>query len=628
MSRRSARCPGCAAELVFDRPGALLVVCEHCGLASWRTDVALERIGQVAELAPIESTIALRARGRFDGRAFTVVGVVELDHGKGPWHEWAIRFDDGAWAWLAEAQGEYLVTRQVDAELARVPAHSTLAAGAELDLGAFGRVVVAERGSGVVRTFRGELPERIEPGTRRNYADVSGAERGFGTLDYGGGDACEAVYLGKRVELAELALDTSGAEAKRERKVRAAGLACPKCGGSIELKDGAGVERIGCPYCDALLAPDSQGAKVVGVNRSVQATPRLALGARGTIDGAEHEVLAFLVRSVTAEGVRYPWDEYLLRRADGAYRWLVCSNGHWSFVTPANSADVKRSGRDVRYRGELYRHFSGGKARVDLVLGEVYWAVEVGETVRVEDYVRAPFGLSTESTADETVVSHARYVEPEEVARAFAPKTPLARPRGVGMLQPNPHPRLAKRLFAAWIGLAGILLALLVVFAATHARAVVYSNSIPLDANALAAGFVSDEFELPRGPANARLELEADGLPEGRFGCDGALVEVATQRAHGFALAPRETSPNTLADTRGSVEFAWGALPAGRYRVRLEPHGSATDPPRPVSLRVVSQVPHAAWPLVLLLLLFLPPALWFLVAAGFESARWAQSDHA
>ena len=104
--------------------GALLVVCAHCNLASWRTDVKLERIGKVAELAPIESPIALGAEGRVDGHAFRVAGVVELDHGRGPWHEWAIRFDDGAWAWLAEAQGQYLVTRAADVELASVPVYA------------------------------------------------------------------------------------------------------------------------------------------------------------------------------------------------------------------------------------------------------------------------------------------------------------------------------------------------------------------------------------------------------------------------------------------------------------------------------------------------------------------------
>lgn len=628
MSRKVARCPGCAARIEFDQPGALLVVCAHCNLASWRTDVKLERIGKVAELAPIESPIALGAEGRVDGHAFRVAGVVELDHGRGPWHEWAIRFDDGAWAWLAEAQGQYLVTRAADVELASVPVYARAEPGSELDLGAHGRFVVAERGRGTVTTFRGELPERIEPGALRKYADVAGPEGGFGTVDYGEHEACEAVYLGRRHELAELGLDGAHAQPRAERKVLAKGLACPKCQGSIELADPSGVERLGCPYCDALLAPDSEGARVVGVNRTVKATPRIPLGARGTLRGGEYEVIAFLVRSVRSEGVRYPWDEYLLRRADGAYRWLVCSTGHWSFVEPVNLADVKRSGTLARLGADSFKHFSSGEAKVDLVLGEVYWQVEVGETVKVADYVAPPRMLSFETTQEERIASLGHYVEPRELERAFALAKPLAAPNGVGAIQPNPHPMVVKHLFRAWVALAALLVLVLLTFSATHDHRVVYEHAFPLAPSALENGLVGDEFEITADHANARLELVAVGLPEGRFGCDGALVEVETQRAHAFSVAPRETSPAELGDSRGDCTFTWGSLPAGRYRVRLEPHPAVAQSDRTVDVRVVSQSVHTWWALALIALLALPPLAWSLVAGGFESARWMQSDHA
>jgi hypothetical protein len=64
VSARAADCPSCGAPIEFRGAGALLHVCEHCGMAVWRTDVALESIGKVAELAPIESPIALGARGK------------------------------------------------------------------------------------------------------------------------------------------------------------------------------------------------------------------------------------------------------------------------------------------------------------------------------------------------------------------------------------------------------------------------------------------------------------------------------------------------------------------------------------------------------------------------------------
>ena len=62
-------------------------MCESCNYASYRTDVKLELIGKVAQVAPIESALALHARGKIEGVAFEVVGQVQLDHGAGPWNE-------------------------------------------------------------------------------------------------------------------------------------------------------------------------------------------------------------------------------------------------------------------------------------------------------------------------------------------------------------------------------------------------------------------------------------------------------------------------------------------------------------------------------------------------------------
>jgi hypothetical protein len=54
-----------------------------------------------------------------------------------------------------------------------------------------------------------------------HYADLSGPEGGFGTLDYGAGEECEQLYLGVRRELAELELDTSSTEAPVRRTTAA-----------------------------------------------------------------------------------------------------------------------------------------------------------------------------------------------------------------------------------------------------------------------------------------------------------------------------------------------------------------------------------------------------------------------
>ena len=106
MSERKANCPSCGAEITFAHAASVMVVCAHCSTASVRRGVDIEMLGRVAEVAPIESPLSLGASGRWRGRRWTAIGQVQLDHGKGPWNEWNLLFEDGATGWLAEAQGE------------------------------------------------------------------------------------------------------------------------------------------------------------------------------------------------------------------------------------------------------------------------------------------------------------------------------------------------------------------------------------------------------------------------------------------------------------------------------------------------------------------------------------------
>lgn len=645
MSARVADCPSCGAPIEYRGAGTLIVVCEHCSTASWRKDVALESIGKVAELAPIESPLALGVRGRLDGRGFALAGLVQLErdeaHQGGVWNEWSALFDDGEAAWVAEAQGEILITREVDGlaladQQLVLPAWSAIRPELEVDLGKLGRFVVTERGVGIVRTIRGELPEPLAPNTQRRYADLSSANGGFATLDYGEkGEGDPQLYVGLRKTLEQLALDVSGAhgdDAGKARRVRASKIDCQKCGGAIELRDADAVERLGCPYCDALLDPTSEKAKVVGTARSIRSTPKILLGTRGRLRGADHEVIAYLVRSVTVEGVRYPWDEYLLRREDGAYRWLTCSRGHWGYVEPLELADVKRTANVATWKGESFAHFSGGKAKVDLVLGEVYWPVKLGETVKVDDFVAPPRMISIERSDAEVTVSLGTYLERDDVAAAFrlAPNT-LPAPSGVFANQPNTlRPKIGP-LWKACVALALALFVLGIGFTLTRREREVLALQLPLDAPTTAIStkqLATDEFELADRPT--RIVVRSTGIPEGRVELDGALVESATQAVHDFDLRASARSDADLPDTSGSSEFEWPGMTPGRYRLRLDVRlvQSATNAARFVDVSIRQGRAHPEWALIALFLLALPPLLVTLASWGLENARWQESDHA
>lgn len=636
MTARAANCPNCGGPLEFKNAATVYVVCPHCGGASQRTDVDLEYLGVAATVTPIDSPLDLGARGDYQGLGWTIVGQLQLDHGQGPWNEWCACFDDGSWRWIAEAQGKVYCTRALDVDALRLPRHIRLQPGLLVDLGESGQFTVAEVGEGTVVAARGELPVRVRVGSTVRYADCSGPEDRFATLDYESGPTCVAAYAGQRLEFAALGFHPESVARREAPRVTADRLGCAACGAPARRFD-TEAARVVCGACGAMYDPRTQHvlAKKFAPTRP---QPLVELGTEIELRERRYRVIAFLVRAVTVAGRRYPWTEYLLRAEDGAYRWLVHQNGHWNFVEPVELGAVTRSAGVATWRGIRFRHFQGGNAVVEHVLGEVYWAVERGETVNAQDYVAPPLMLGFEQSGrrgtGEIVASVCHYLPHAEAQRAFKLAT-LSKPRGIAPNQPNPWragPWLAPCL--ALLAAVGLLMA---GFHASFARrpasrlAGVLLPGVP---PAEPEVWFSDEFELRPRVGNVQVTLTSQG-GSGNYwiGFNGALANTQTGDIHAFAVAGERwqgvTDGEHWSEGSGGETVYLGSVPAGTYALRLErmrePIASAG-----VTWQVaaVSQVPSVVRPLLLLVLLSIPLVVVFARRASFEHRRWQESDHA
>ncbi|MBI4601264.1 MAG: DUF4178 domain-containing protein [Planctomycetes bacterium] len=661
-------CPGCGAPIRFEVGSSVVRVCARCGSAVARGDRDPEDLGKVAALADTGSRLALGLRGRREGVGFQVVGHVQLEHpAGGTWDEWYAAFSDGRWGWLAEAQGKlYLTFAGPPAAHRAALAWERLRPGElvplELEGGPF---VVAEAAEAAVRGAEGEIPYRLEPGETYRYADLSGPGGAFATLQYGEGpeDPVE-VYIGREVSPEDLELgEAGGAAERRPRQVEGVHLACPSCGGALEVRVPDRTERVGCPSCGALLDASQgtlrflklAGPPAKGTEGGAGHLPRPAipLGSKGTLDGLSLTVIGFLLRSTEVGGTRYRWTEHLLHEPEKGFWWLVCSDGHWSLVRSVPPGSVTRDGQAARREGRRFRYFQGSIARVDAVLGELYWKVEVGEAVRATDFVRPPEILSEEVTAEVTEAapeeaaqlrgkkarrrekrrtrllgevqwSHGRYVRPEEVEAAFGVKVP--RPKTVGLNEPFRH----GWVYRPW-GLFGAALVLVgLVFWAIAPRRQVFEARYDLNAMTTPESRIvfTDPLELD-GSRNVRVTVETDASNSWLY-LQGDLVREASDEVRSFAVAVEryhgveggeawsEGSP------AGSVYLS--AVEEGRYTLRLElERGGAASP----SFAVV-RVEQGAWRALNLLLalggISVLPVLVGLYHIGFEKRRWEGSD--
>src|SRR5215203_5996269 len=483
-----ANCPACGAEVLFKTGSSVVVVCEFCRSVVARTDRGVEDLGKVSDVVESGSPLEVGLRGVYLGVAFELTGRAQLQHAAGGfWDEWYAAFADGRWGWLAEAQGRFYLTFQI-----QVPSPNALPSFDSLQLGqqvwaipAQTPPVVAEKGTAQMFGAAGEIPYLLTPGETYPYADLSGAGGVFGTLDYG--EQPPHVFMGRETSLGELGLAQAQRTEEREaRPVTATQLSCPNCGGPLELRAPDRTERVGCPNCGSLLDASRGKLRYLKTLERKGWGQSIPLGGTAEFEGQTLTVIGYMVRSVEFEGVRYFWQEYLLYNPAVGFRWLVESDGHWSYVTAVPPGEVSEAGSTARHGGRSFKAFQDAVARVEYVEGEFYWKVEAGEQARATDYVNAPLMLSKEIpvasnrhgggqiSAEEINWSLGAYTPVREIEKKFGVDLPS--PKTVAPNQPWLH----RKVYAYWglLSLAAVALGLF--FMVTAPRKVVFEQTYTL----------------------------------------------------------------------------------------------------------------------------------------------------
>ncbi len=107
-------CPSCGADVVFASRLSVYAVCKYCSSTVVRHDSAVEAVGTMAALPDDMSPFQIGTEGRYQGTHFALVGRMKMGWVDGSWNEWFMATDDGRKGWLAEAQGFYAVSFEVE----------------------------------------------------------------------------------------------------------------------------------------------------------------------------------------------------------------------------------------------------------------------------------------------------------------------------------------------------------------------------------------------------------------------------------------------------------------------------------------------------------------------------------
>jgi hypothetical protein len=655
MAGRVVDCPNCGGRVEFKAGTSLLSVCSYCSSAVARVgdDVGeLEILGKVAPLAEIGSPLSLGVRGELHRKDFIVVGRLQLNYGDGPWNEWYLAFDDGRWAWLAEAQGRVYVTFEKDLEELKennpmittggqLPEFDQWQAGTKFHFGGQ-TLAITERRKARFVSAEGELPFSVPLDSEFAYCDFEGPRGIFGTLDFGDSPQIESVYFGRQHAYEDLfdkdiLDDIAAAEA-----LAGVAMNCPNCGGAVELQAPNESERVTCGTCESLLDCSKGNALyLLSAADTKGKDPTIPLGSVARHGGEKWTVFGYLVRSVTVYSVRYPWEEYLLRGDKGGYRWLICSDGHWTWSEPVSAAEVDlKTKRKATYRGQNFRHFQTGTATVDYLRGEFYWKVKLGDKTETMDFISPPRLLSyeriKEDGEDEISWSIGQYLTQDETRNIFGGKVPIPRPSSsVAPHEPNRFAETRDKVSTLAIIFTGLLVAAAVLLTTFRDSAVVFETNKKLQffdrtkkESLSHATVLTEPFEITR-TGNLSIRLKSNVSNNWLF-LNGALINEDKGEVRYFnqqvSYYSGYSGGESWSEGSRSETVYLGTVKPGKYLLSFRPETQKV-PEVSYSITVKQGVFMQSHLVFFLLLVWALPLFVRGRHNRFEHRRWADSDY-
>jgi Domain of unknown function (DUF4178) len=186
--------------VTFRWSSAVQTTCPFCHSILIRTDVDLERVGEVSDLPPDASPIQIGTEGIYQNKAFVVIGRIIYEYEQGYWNEWHLVYNDSSNGWLSDAQLEYDLSTQTKAP-PQLPSSDEIKRGDPLQIKGktyFVTSLTRARYKGV----QGELPFQYFDKTVLLFADLRNSDGEFATIDYSENPAL--LFEGRAVEFDDL----------------------------------------------------------------------------------------------------------------------------------------------------------------------------------------------------------------------------------------------------------------------------------------------------------------------------------------------------------------------------------------------------------------------------------------
>lgn len=617
-------CDSCNATLSFASKDTQWMACGGCGTVHYRYDGIAPVRKPVKAIRTSNDLIQPGTTGRWQGKAFRVLGRVRYRFADGLVNFWTVMMEDGLVQYLSEGYGLYAMLVKlspapaIDLKVFREAGEHTEVGGQKNVLESIARSVGYEVEAEAWDVFGAYFDQKP---VFYDFARLNGDYITLATVD-----TIVAAFEVHSCTFAQLQLQQLNEAAVIPEKI-----VCNRCKNRIELVSYPYAESYAC-QCGAKLELEKDGEfrkdGAFGNTRSA-----IRLGAAGVIKGISYTLIGYAVKQDNTQ-YKSKWREYVLyNRAEG-YAWLSEYEGNWIYsrereVAPviANKPEIK----EFSYKRKTFRLYSRYGYRIVAAEGEFPGKAFGASFTRCREFIHPPYMWAEEEDSKEQVSYYqGEYIDRKDLEKAFGVQLP--KEKEMGMLSP-PFIQPGRLVLVTFIA-ALVLLGVHLLSGRTGTETMVLEKNYGWSdaAGKTAPVLVSETFSLPNWRNNVEVSTHAD-VNDSWVGADFELVNAETGEAHGLSQGVEyyhgyEDGESWSEGSNHASDVVSG-LPAGKYflRTQLSQDSTARQQVTEVSVKLKRNVAVDSNFYLLLGLLLIWPVVTYIRVWMADKARWYNSDY-
>jgi len=625
FSNNDIQCPVCSNSIGFSSFRTNTKVCPTCNSVIERNEAGVATTLSISSVKQqVNNIITIGTRGKYNSKAFEIIGCLRCDMGRFYHNRWTIRFDDGNIALLTESLGFYAIQQKTNIEnAAKLQLVSALDTGTDsIEINRGSKMYVFEKYKCEKSWIEGEVFLPKASTYFKGYELADNYDNRLEIIDYGSN--LFEVFTIDYILLNELALTNTA-----KTKVEAVTLKCGRCSKPVTIKLPQYNKHVVCESCFAW--NEREGNNTLKERKKFDdLRSDLPLKSKGIINGIYYEIIG-ITKKYESGSIDTHWMEYTLFNEETGFAFLAEYNGHWTYLKEIKLGHSwPQYNQEIMVDGENYVLFNDYTFKIKSACGEFFTPLN-GGNIKAKEYISPPEMYAAENNDGKEITWYkAKHMSAEEVFKGLNSDSPIPYSFGVGPLQPMRLPINMRLLTRMTLIALAVFLSIQVFFSFSATDTVVFTENFLIPDSIPPKGIVSNSFVLQPQSSNLEFYISAP-VADSWVELDITLVNDQTGKEYNLNKGVEYYSGYSEGEhwTEGSTDTdaMLSSVLGGTYHLNIFPSTGGNSKVTYFSITIKNDVPMWRNFVFVTLFALIFPLLQWIRTQTFERRRWNNSPH-